>query len=159
MKKENHPVGFRKYILLSLLGYRLRLHVWVNGRGNDSRHNHRWWFVSVPLFGRFVETRYREIPGRSLVKIAVADRNGVRDNARLYTRKGESELEIVARKVRWPLLPYFCPVRDVHSLVPNGGGVHMSIVLCGRPQSEITEIWRRPDFVDVPLDDDENVMR
>lgn len=152
MKKENHPVGFRKYVVLALFGYRLRLHVWSDGHGNDSRHNHRWWFVSVPIIGRFIETRYRETDGESYLKIDVHDKHGVRDGDRRYVAKGKSELEEIARKVRWPLIPYFCPANDIHSLVPHRVGLHISVVFCGRLESDTSEIWRRPNNIDVQLD-------
>jgi hypothetical protein len=156
MKKENHPVGFRKYIVFSFLGYRMRVHVWPDGLGNDSRHNHRWWFVSVPVVGKFVETRYREMAGKSFVKIDVTDKDGVRDGDRSYVAKGESELEVIARRARRPLVPYLCPIGAIHSLVPDGSGLHVSVIFCGRPQSETTEIWRLPDRIDVPLDVDDS---
>jgi hypothetical protein len=155
MKKENHPVGFKKYVLISVLGYRVRIHVWSDGHGNDSRHNHRWWFVSIPLVGKFVESRYREVNGESFVKIDVADKSGIRDGDRRYIARGFSGLEVMARRIRRPLVPYVCPVGAIHSLVPDGGGLHVSLVFSGRLQSATSEIWRRPDSIDVPLDSDE----
>jgi hypothetical protein len=153
MKKEDHPVGFKKYILVSVAGYRVRLHVWPTGEGNDSRHNHRWWFISIPIIGKFVETRYSEVSGSSYVKIDVADEHRVRDSNRRYLAKGESALDVLARKVRRPPVPYVCPIGAIHSLVPHGDGLHVSLIFCGRLRLETSEIWRHPDNIDVQLDE------
>ncbi|NJC12943.1 hypothetical protein F4558_002769 [Micromonospora profundi] len=155
MKTEMHPIGFRKYILMSFRGYRLRLHVWPDGVGTDSRHNHRWWFVSMPLFGRFLDTRFREVPasGRYL-KIDVADRDGVRDGERSYHLKGESDLEVVKRKIRYPLIPYLCRFGEIHSYVPYKPGFHASLVFLGRLRRQTSEIWRDADHLDVKLEPD-----
>lgn len=153
MKTETHPIGFRKYILLSLFGYRLRLHVWPKGEGTDSRHNHRWWFVSVPLFGKFIDTRYSEVEtSNELLKINVTDRDGVRDGQRSYHLKGASGLVVRETKVRYPFLPYLCRFGEVHSYVPHRRGFHASLVFIGRLRSEASEIWRSSEALDVSLE-------
>lgn len=153
MKTEVHPIGFRKYVLLSFRGYRLRLHVWPKGEGVDSRHNHRWWFISMPLVGRFVDTRFREVSASGqYLKINVADRDGVRDGERSYHLKGESDLEVVKRRIRYPLIPYLCRFGEIHSYVPYKRGFHASLVFLGRLRTETSEIWRSPDRLDVALE-------
>jgi hypothetical protein len=154
MHSEMHPVGFRKYILIAASGYRLRLHVW-RGPGNDSRHNHRWWFVSMPLIGCFVETRYRERPGDDFLKIAVYDEGAMRDRGRVYRQSGDSGLDVVRIRSRYPLIPYLCRIGEIHSFVPRGSGLHVSLVLVGRLCRETSDIWRSPDNLDIPLDSDE----
>ena len=151
MRTESHPIGFRKYVLLSMFGVRLRLHVWRDG-GVDSRHNHRWWFVSVPLIGRFVETRYQEAAGNDMLKIAVLDEAGRRDSGRVYRKSGLSSLDSEKTRIRYPLIPYYCPIDAIHSLVPMSGGLHASLVLIGRLQKDSSDIWRHADKLDVPLD-------
>jgi hypothetical protein len=153
MRSENHPVGFRKFILLSAFGCRLRLHVWPDGGGSDSRHNHRWWFVSLPLLGKFKEMRYCESPGQSYLKIDVLDADGVRDTERIYRAGDRSSLTVVGEHIRRPLIPYFCPVGAIHSLVPIGEGRHASLVLVGPIRRNSSDIWRKPDEVDVDLSD------
>jgi len=151
MDAEDHPLGFKRYILLSLLGFRLRLHVW-RGAGHDGSHDHKWWFVSVPLFGRFIDTRYVEADG-NLVKINVLDRDGVRDNDRMYHAQGHGGLAVRKVYTRFPFVPYFCPRGEIHSYVPYGGGLHVSLVFIGRPRGDRTTIWRHRDAVDVPLEE------
>lgn len=152
MRGENHPVGFRKLVLLSLGGFRLRLHVWPKGGGNDSRHDHRWGFISLPILGRFTETRYRAVEGDSFLRIAVADTEGMRDSERRYVSHGESNLEVERIKTRYPMVPYICRSGQIHSLVPRGTGRHASLVLTGRIKKETSDIWRRHDAVDVDLE-------
>ena len=154
MFTEKHPVGFKKYILIAAFGYRLRLHVW-RGVGNDSRHNHRWWFVSVPLIGTFEETRFREHAGQEFAKISVLDESGRRDGGRLYQLEGTSDLEVVRVHRRYPLIPYLCRVGEIHSLVPDKRGLHASLVLVGRLQRVESDIWRYPENIDVPVETSE----
>lgn len=155
MKKESHPIGFRKYILFSFFGYRLRLHVWPTGQGTESRHNHRWWFVSMPLIGRFDDTRYREVePSGDFVKIDVTDRDGMRDGERRYRQKAPSDLQLIKKNIRYPFVPYLCRLGEIHSYVPHGPGLHASLVFVGRLKKENSEIWRKSNDVDVQLDKD-----
>jgi hypothetical protein len=152
MKTEDHPIGFKKYVLLSFLGYRLRLHVWPRGGGSDSRHNHRWWFISVPLVGRFIDTRYVEVDGPGdFMKIDVLDKGGVRDGERVYHADGESNLVVRKTYTRYPLVPYLCQDGAVQSYVPRGRGFHASLVVLGRLRRDKSEIWRDPNAIDVPL--------
>jgi hypothetical protein len=150
MRTEEHPVGFKKYILLTAFGYRLRLHVWRGG-GNESRHNHRWWFISVPLFGRFEEIRYQEVAGNHYLKISVYDEGGQRDTERIYCQLDETGLEALRVHTRYPFLPYHCPEGAIHSLVPRRSGIHASLVLSGTLRRQTSEIWRIAGKLDVQL--------
>lgn len=143
MSTEWHPLGFRKYVLLSFRGYRIRLHIWPKGEGNDSPHNHRWWFLSVPLVGRFTEERFEEVTETGKMrKFDVSDKGGIRDGRREYVAKGPSSPIRVGNQIRYPLVPYFCRVGAIHSLTPYGKGFHASVVLTGRPVRRKSEMWQ-----------------
>jgi hypothetical protein len=86
---ERHPLGFRRYEL-RLFGRAIRLHYWpANCQPGEDRHTHQYPFVSVPLLGRFADTRYVEVPGdewqkhtcQTGTKTAVASGRPVRQTA------------------------------------------------------------------------------
>jgi hypothetical protein len=105
MKIEHHPNGFTKFTFVGPLGYRVRLHYWPKGHEKSlSRHNHRWWFISVPLWGRFVDDRYDEVPDSRTLRIRVSDRDDTRDSARAYALYGTSGLRLKATLTRYPFV-------------------------------------------------------
>jgi hypothetical protein len=106
----------------------------------------------MPLIGRFVDTRYRETAAGNYLKIDVADRDGVRDDERRYSVSGESNLEVVQRRIRYPFLPYLCRFGEIHSYIPKGKGLHASLVFTGRLRAKVSNIWRDPRAVDVELE-------
>lgn len=151
MKIEHHPNGFTKFVVGTFFGYRIRIHYWPKGANkSESRHNHRWWFVSIPLLGRFVDNRYAEVADGDTMRIKVFDENG-RDSGRTYTLDGTSGLLLRRTYVRYPLIPYFCGRREIHSYYPRGNGRHMSLVIISPVKVEFSDIWRDPGELDVEL--------
>lgn len=146
METEIHPLGFRKYVLASLFGCRIRLHVWTEIVPDHKPHNHRWWFLSVPLFGRFVEHRYREAPSadNNFQKIDIGDRFGIRDGIREYRVNGSSRLALLGTRIRYPMVPYICRSDEIHTLTPRKEGVHVSLVLIGRLRRSTSQMWQDP---------------
>ena len=145
MKIENHPNGFKKIIVGSIFGYRIRIHYWRKGAPkSESRHNHRWWFVSIPLLGRFLDSRYEEVKDGSTMRIKVFDEDDQRDSGRVYTLDGKSGLRLRRSYVRYPLIPYFCSKDEIHSYYPRGDGRHVSLVIISPLKVDFSEIWRDP---------------
>ncbi len=134
-----HPNGFVVKLLATLpFGMRLRLHWWpVGGRRLDSPHDHRSWFVSLPLMGSFVERRYREArpgaeAGSEEFSVLRCDPTGGNGSPRCEAA-GRGRLELVGfSRRRW--LPYFCPGSAIHSFLPSGPGFAASLVLFGPPR-------------------------
>jgi len=150
---ENHPNGFTKIIVGSLFGYRIRIHHWPKGANkSESQHNHRWWFVSIPLLGRFVDNRYTEVRDGSAMRIKVFDQDGQRDSGRAYMLGGTSGLRLRRTYLRYPLVPYFCRRSEIHSYYPHGDGRHISLVIISPVKVEFSEIWREPGELDVELE-------
>ncbi len=153
MKVEHHPNGFIKLIFEGFFGYRIRVHYWPKGAPkSESKHNHRWWFISIPLLGRFVDNRYTETQGGDSVRIKVLDRDDVRDSSRVYTLEGASRLRLRKRYIRYPLVPYLCRLGEIHSYYPHGNGRHASLVIISPIKVNYSEIWREPGDVEVELE-------
>lgn len=154
MKIERHPNGFTKIILGTFFGYRLRFHYWPSSEKKfRSRHNHRWWFISIPVLGAFVDNRYEELEGiSSTMRIAVSDRRDVRDSERVYSLEGTSVLRLRASHTRYPLIPYLCRLGEIHSYYPKGNGPHGSLVIISPLRTDTSDIWRDPEELDVELD-------
>lgn len=137
----DHPLGYRKYYLLRTRWLSIRLHIWRQG-GSEAPHNHRWSFVSVPLWGRFVETRHRLAEGASHVLHSTTPDRG---RGRLYVEHGAHSVPVVRRRTRWPLVPYRCKIGEIHSFAPKGPGWHVSLVLIGREQQSASDVWNKVD--------------
>jgi hypothetical protein len=153
MYVENHPNGFTKIIIGTIFGYRIRLHYWPKGADKaESRHNHRWWFISVPLLGRFVDNRYMETEDSQTMRIKVLDRNDIRDSKRAYVSDGTSGLRLRRTHIRKPLIPYVCRLGEIHSYYPEGDGRHASLVMISPLKTKTSDIWRDPDELDVELE-------
>jgi hypothetical protein len=153
LKAEDHPNGFTKIIIGTVFGYRIRLHYWPSSAVKyRSRHNHRWWFISIPLLGAFTDNRYKEVEGDTTMRIQVSDRANVRDSDRVYSLEGNSGLRLKASRTRYPLLPYYCGLGEIHSYYPKGNGPHASLVIISPLKSDTSDIWRDPDELDVELE-------
>lgn len=153
MKIEHHPNGFTKLTLGSIFGYRIRVHYWPRTEEKyGSRHNHRWWFISMPLFGAFTDNRYEEVPDSNTMRIKVTDQGNVRDSKREYALEGTSGLRLKAKHIRYPLFPYLCRLGEIHSYYPKGNGRHASLVIISPLKTGSSEIWRDPEELDVELE-------
>jgi hypothetical protein len=153
MKIEHHPNGFTKFILGSVFGYRIRVHYWPRAEKKyRSRHNHRWWFISMPLFGAFIDNRYEEVPDNNTMRISVTDQGNMRDSKREYILEGRSGLRLKAEHIRYPPIPYLCRLGEIHSYYPKGNGPHASLVIISPLKTRSSEIWRDPEELDVELE-------
>jgi hypothetical protein len=136
-----HPLGYRKVYLLRSRWLSVRLHIWLRDRqqASEAPHNHRWSFVSVPLWGRFTETRHRRgTEGHYLRQSTVPDRGA----GWSYAWTGANGLAVDCTRTRWPLLPYLCRIGEIHSFAPKGPGWHVSLVLIGREQQTASDVWQ-----------------
>jgi hypothetical protein len=140
LSPSEHPLGFRKVELLRLFGFRVRVHVW-HGDPSEAPHDHRWAFVGIPLWGRFVDVRWRVIAG--CTHAGVTAWPSTASGGRRYSPAVSGPVALVetARHVRRPLRPYVCRHGAVHSAVPVGAGRHVSLVLLGRARSETSLVW------------------
>jgi hypothetical protein len=140
MKATFHPNGFFVRVLHQFSnGMRLRLHTWPADRSDRSDpHDHRTWFISLPLCGRFIEHRYREVPGSiPIYKCRVttgAERLDVH-------RDGQSGLERIETKIRYPGIPYYCSKEVIHSYSPARKRFAASLVLFGPTIGKIPKAW------------------
>lgn len=138
---QRHPLGFFKITLLSLLGFKLRLHIWPRSRRRvgPGRHDHRWWFVSLPLWGVFEEFRYSQTEGSDLERVECFPATDYREQEKVVA--GTSGLREIRRYIRRPLVPYRCRQGEIHSLAPKGTGFAMTLVWTGRPQRNSALAW------------------
>ena len=104
----------------------------------------------MPLIGRFIETRYEQTPGTEYLRIDVRDTEG-RDSERIYRAVDSSSLRVARKVTRYPLIPYICRIGQIHSFEPRGRGLHATLVLVGPIKREESDIWRKPQELDVPL--------
>jgi hypothetical protein len=152
VKIENHPNGFTKITFDGIFGYRIRIHYWPKGTPkSESQHNHRWWFISIPLMGCFVDNRYSETTNNRTMRIRVFDRDDVRDSSRDYSFDRTSGLQLRKTFIRYPLVPYLCRLGEIHSYYPRGNGRHASLVIISPIKVKFSEIWRDPDELDVEI--------
>ncbi len=138
MNPATHPNGFVIRLLHTFhSGARLRLHTWPAGKARlDSPHDHRSWFLSLPLWGRFIERRFIEHEHKDgtapfdVLRCYSTSGNG----KPVTTPEGKSALLLTSARTRRPLVPYFCPTQAIHSFVPVSPGFAASLVLFGPPK-------------------------
>ena len=135
MKATLHPNGFWVILLGSLFGFRLRLHYWPDATEDKSPHNHRSWFISLPLFGELMETTYEEVPGDEPVRVCGSlPGNGIPDT--IEGRAGALRAGLIRRHRL--LLPYLCKAEAIHSvIVPNKTA---TLILFG-PDKQRPKAW------------------
>lgn len=136
-----HPNGFWIYLVkVFKSGARLRLHYWPSDSNKlESPHDHRSWFVSLPLFGIFEERRYVEAQGGMVVLKCHATSSGGNGKP-LTTPIGRGGVRQISRHWRIPLIPYFCGEKVIHSYVPRSPGPALSLVLFG-PHRKVPRAW------------------
>ena len=114
-----HPNGFWIAILATLGGWRLRLHYWPPDSVKlDTSHDHRSWFLSLPLWGILEEHRFEEAPGDEL-QILNCNSTTRRAAGPLTSPAGLGSVRKTRRRFRLPFIPYFCPVNAIHSTLPR----------------------------------------
>lgn len=112
-----HPNGFYLTLLGAVRGCRIRVHYWPpNTKKLDTPHDHRSWFVSLPVWGVLDERRYEEVEA---VDLEVHACHATARRGSLTNKVGLGGVREVARKLRLPLVPYLCRVGVIHSLVPK----------------------------------------
>lgn len=113
---------------------RIRLHIWPSGvKRLDSPHDHRSWFISLPLWGVFEEKKYIETDTGEeydVVKCHATTSGNGKPNT---TPHGKGGLVKISSKTHWPLVPYICRRGEIHSFMPKSRGYAASIVLFGTP--------------------------
>ena len=147
-----HPNGFGKIVLAhsNLDRTRLRLHIWPETssrpRHEGDLHDHRWPFVSLPILGRFTETRFAEVgeksevPGDPVYLYHCHPRHG-RD--RLYLQGCiKSRLTQVFEAERIPGKSYSCEAGEIHRFEPSSPGLAITLVLTGDPAANAAKVYR-----------------
>ncbi len=116
-KTTFHPNGFVVKLLHTFRnGARIRLHRWYKGRiTTNDPHDHRAWFISIPIWGVFVEYRYQEVKGD--IPIYRCRPNTSAERLNIY-RDGQSGLKVISKHLRLPLIPYFCSKEEIHTVQP-----------------------------------------
>lgn len=129
-----HPNGFWIYLVKAFWnGARLRLHYWPRGEKRlDTPHDHRSWFISVPLWGRFLEKRFVEADGEDFEVLRCHQTSG--NGKPLTTSIGVGNVRQTSQRYRYPFIPYFCGLGAIHALVPKGLGPAITVVLFGPPK-------------------------
>lgn len=108
----------KKHLLARLpFGFELRMHIWPRGAEgpDDDLHKHTTWHVALPLWGSFVEKRFEP-----------------NDRPRDIAEIARGPFRFTGDRFRWPLHPYFCSKKTIHTLAPLDDNPAASIVLSGR---------------------------
>lgn len=136
-----HPNGFWIYMIKTFWnGARLRVHFWSRGAKRlETPHNHRSWFISLPLWGRFSENRFIETAGEDF-EVLKCHRTASGGNGSMTTPIGTGSVKLVSQHRRCPLIPYLCGSGTIHSLIPRGEGAALTIVLFG-PHKKTPKAW------------------
>lgn len=137
-----HPNGFWIYLVKVFSnGARIRLHYWpATTKKLESPHDHRSWFISLPLFGLFEERRYEETEDTNLTVLRCHATTSGGNGRPLSTPMGKGGVKQIFRRWRLPLIPYFCGSSVIHSFVPRSPGPALSIVLFGPPR-KVPRAW------------------
>lgn len=140
MKNEQHPNGFVVRLLYTFWnGARIRLHRWYEGRSTENDpHDHRTWFISIPIWGVFEEFRYKEVEGD--IPIYRCRSTTSKKRLEIY-QDGKSGLKLVSRHIRLPLIPYYCSMEKIHTVQPLSKGFAASLVLFGPPKNYRPKAW------------------
>ncbi len=137
-----HPNGFWVYIIKAFWnGARIRLHYWPRGvKRLDTPHDHHSWFISIPIWGRFLEKRFTDVKGdtHKILQCHSSWKNGVPVTKSI----GDGSLTITSQRRRYPLIPYFCGSKTIHSLTPCGVGPALTLVFFGAP-NKTPRAWIR----------------
>jgi hypothetical protein len=146
MHKAFHPNGFLIRTLLTFWnGARLRIHTW-DGNQSDrlDPHDHRTWFISIPLYGVFVEQRFEEIDGNTpIFKCRSTTRGGRLD----IQREGQGGLRVIKTITRYPFIPYFVSKEDIHSFRPKTKSFVATLVLFGPPTNKSPRAWIAEEYL------------
>jgi hypothetical protein len=140
-----HPNGFGKIVLLSGLGYNLRLHVWHESDDipDDSReniHNHRWDFAMVLLAGSYRHQEYRLADhGRNFH--AYAYQSSADKSSYSLTPVGSKPLRCVFEARLFAGSRYTIASEVIHRVIPDPANPPVSLVLEGPHKSTSVEVF------------------
>ena len=125
-KSYGHSNGFSKIVLHEdeVSGIKIRLHVWtdrVDDCDESDLHDHRWSFVSIPLFGHFNERRYTERPVDNGAQKKYKHLCFTRGNSEWLDVKGEKWVSLKLRQnlSRPAKHQYYCKYGVIHSFQPT----------------------------------------
>ena len=140
MTVEQHPNGFSVKLLHTFSnGARIRLHRWYPGRtDNNDPHDHRTWFISIPLWGIFREHRYQEVAGSIPI---FRCRHEVSQKRLSVYQDGTGDTQLISSHWRIPFIPYFCSADEIHTVAPRKSGFAASLVLFGPPCKDSPKVW------------------
>ncbi|MCF7834352.1 MAG: hypothetical protein K9L98_03460 [Candidatus Pacebacteria bacterium] len=154
-----HPNNFFKIILKNFNNATLRLHVWEkeNLPKNDKFslsdvHDHRWSFVSIPLFGEFRELRFKEIQ-TDLEGVHNVYKYDFSSKSKEIKGGSESKLIQIGEYIREKGNLYSCDMGEIHyyeaSTYPAS-----TIVLTYNTQKKGSFVYKKPsDSIDIEGND------
>lgn len=152
-KSYNHLNGFSKIVLKDDKenDVRIRLHIWNDKpEKNDTEmgdvHDHRWSYVSIPLFGELKETRYKE---KSLKDSSTDTVTKIRYkcfsrgetewlNLEGYKKVALKKTEVNSRKKGEA---YFCKAGEIHTIQPTQYPT-ASLVMTFNPKRTFARVYR-----------------
>jgi hypothetical protein len=143
-----HTNGFLKIVLHSLSpqGSKLRIHFWPTGSAsaeNDADpHDHRWTFLSIPLFGTLYEERYRIAATNAqpeMHELACSPRFSERIKV---TSKKACRLARYGSYTRRPGGPYSCRAGIIHRLFPVDSRPTATLVLTLPPVAPTAAVFK-----------------
>lgn len=137
--KTVHPNGFVIRLLYTFWnGARLRLHTWKKRPTINDPHDHRTWFVSMPIWGLFREVRYTEVSGDIPIYRCRTSPN--KERLEIFL-EGSSGLQPISSCLRLPFVPYLCRQNEIHTLEPVIDGFCATLVLFGPDKSYQPRAW------------------
>ena len=141
-----HALGFKKIVLFSIFGYKVRIHYWPTGKVGciPEIHDHRWSFIAIPLLGKFVEKRYKRIKGSFylLQHYSYTKEYGNIGRRNIHKKIIKKEnIKKCYKRIRKALIPYYCPVGTIHSVMPPDDKKVITLVITSRPKNNYAKIW------------------
>lgn len=142
-----HTNGFFKIVLHGLSPHeiKLRLHFWPTGSASHTDadpHNHRWTFLSVPLFGALYEERYRVAAKNGqpeMHELACSPRSSERIKV---TSKNACHLARYRIYTRRPGELYSCRAGVIHRLFPVDWRPAATLVLTLPPLASTAAVFK-----------------
>ncbi len=123
-------------------GAYLRLHIWPAERQEmNLPHDHRWSFLSIPVWGTFRDTRYREAPAGPVYGVFEARHLEASRSGKLPATGQTVRLAAVTCVIRKPLRPYRVRRSEIHTFVPATAGRAATVVLVGRARSDRSRVF------------------
>jgi hypothetical protein len=149
----NHLNGFSKIVLQDdeKRDIKLRLHLWTEKPKTPEMevgdaHDHRWSYVSIPLFGEFKETRYKERPVKESrgndKKIRYKCFSRGKTEWLNLERFQEVRLEKVEENTRIKGELYYCKAGQIHTIHPSKYPA-ATLVMTFEPKRSYARVYRK----------------